>query len=116
MASTPAWPQQALSGLKLGSDPDHDLCLRPGRALLKCEQRPGPHTATPVLLEALHPSQPSQSLLRLNPAGPPLPHCGGALATTPPAASLVLVRRVKVPPDRSLQWEGLSNKLYSGFI
>lgn len=101
VASTPVWPQQALSGLRLRSEPDHDLCLRPGQALLMCGQRRA-ILQPAVLLDALHPSlNPSNLFLLLQqPAGLPSLTGGSTRAPPPPpAASLVLVRRVKVPPD-----------------
>lgn len=57
-------------GLRLGSEPDHDLCLQPGQAHLKPRAETGP-TAThgPVRRSASF-SQPSQPL-------PPAPATGG---------------------------------------
>ena len=87
MASTPVWPQQALSGLRLRSEPDHDLCLRPGQALLMCGQRQA-ILQPAVLLDALHPSlNPSNLFLLLQqPAG--LPSLTGGSTRAPPHPQL----------------------------
>lgn len=112
MASTPAWPQQALSGLRLGSEPDHDLCLRPGQAVLKCGQRRA--TLQPAaLLGALHPSlSPPVSSSRSSNRRASPPALRGALATPPPSCQFGVGKEGQSAPRRSLQWEGFVINLF----
>lgn len=84
MASTLVWPQQALSGLRLRSEPDPDLCLQPGQALLMRGQKRA-ILQPAVLLDALHPSlnPPDLFLLLQQPAG--LPSLTGGSTRAPHA-------------------------------
>ena len=112
MASTLVWPQQALSGLRLRSEPDPDLCLQPGQALLMCGQKRA-ILQPAVLLDALHPSlnPPTSSSCSSNRRAFP-PSLGGALEPPSPRCQPGVGKEGQSAPRCSLQWEGFVINLF----